>query len=242
MNKNEYDLWNKIAFRTISYGRNFDLINKNESFITEHSGLISKIRLVEQKMPILVGEYGYSVWNIEFALKFGLDLNNLLLHYKAQNTYNELLRLTENSEFNILSYKKIVLIHNLVIHNDYRKSGISEEFIESIYRDFSDENTAIIALVKPIQYNEIDFDFYYKINKVKIRENIHDLNDFKIVKASDYYSLNEFLKMEDRETNEINLFALASKCGFKRIGDSYLFKLEPSKIIERMKMKQKYRI
>ena len=240
MNKDHYNLWNKITFRTVNYRKNFDLINENESFISEYSGLISEIRLSDNLPPVIVGEYGYSVWNIEFALKFGSDITTLLKHYKAENIYNELLDLVTEEKINVFNYKKIILIHNLVVHPKYRKLFITEEFVESIYREYSDDNVAIIALVMPIQYNEIDNEYFYKHNKVKIHNSFINQDDYTIIKASDYYSLDDLLEKTDVETNEYKLYALAAKCGFNRIDESHLFLFKPEKITNRINEKLKY--
>lgn len=235
--KNEIiDIWSRLTFKTVSYKKNFDLIDTNEKFITEYSGTISEVRIAEYKPPIIAGEYGYSVWDIELAQKLELDLNKLITRYTMQNTYNELLSLTTNGKFNINSYSKIVLIHNLVIKPSYRKIGITEEFIESIFREFHGENVAIIALVKPIQYNVIDYDYYHN-NIVQVRHDIEKPNEYEKVKAFNYYGLDAFETETDDETNMLKLYALASRCGFNRMDESNLFLLNGEKIIKRIKEK-----
>jgi len=239
MKKEDWALWDNITFKTHGYSKNFDLIITNESFITEYDGEISEIRIQEKKPPIMIGEYGVSVWNIELGDKFGTDFNELLKKHVFENTYEELLYLIEKNDFHLHNYKKIVLVHTVILRKDYRKRGLSEELVEMLYRNFYSEDVVIIMLVKPFQDNLIDSDYYFNRKEILIRESIKPLQQ-TIVSAAEYYSLNEFMEKDDIEMNEYKLFALANRCGFKRLGDSFLFILTPEKIIERMLKKQKY--
>jgi hypothetical protein len=55
--------------------------------------------------------------------------------------------------------------------------------------------------------------------------------------------LNSFhLEKQDTEKNEYKLFSVAAKCGFTRIGESYLFQYSPEKTIERMIEKREYKL
>jgi GNAT superfamily N-acetyltransferase len=237
MNIKEYNLWSKLTFRILTYRKNFDLINKNENFITEHVGTISKININEANPPIIVGEFAYSVWNIDFARKFDYDISNLLKKYRFEDSYAELLRLKKEEKFDFTEVKRIVFIHSLVIHPKFRKKGVAEELIESIYREYHEETTTIIALVKPIQDNDIDLEYFTKHNILRIRKDITDSDDYEDVKANVYYCLDELLLKTDKETNEYKLYALAARLGFTRIEDSYLFMFKPDTTLERMKEK-----
>lgn len=235
----DWNLWNDITFKTQGYRKNFDLVNANENFITEYDGTISEIRLTKRKPPRPVGEYGFSVWNIGLGKRFAVDFNKLIKEHSFENTYAELIRVIKKGEIDIKEYKKIVLVHTFILHKDYRKHGITEEFIEMLYRDFYCENVAIIMLVKPFQDNPIDADFYLNRKSVLIRESL-DISDVIAVPATEYYSLNELINKKDKELNEYKLFAVANKCGFRRINESYLFLFSPEKIEERMLEKQKH--
>ena len=158
----DLDLWGRVTFKTCSYRKNIDFINDNENIITEYDGSISEIRLSEEKPPLIIGEYGFSVWNITLAKRFDVDINKLIYDHRIEDTYGELLNLIENKKIDVTKFNKLILIHSLILRKDYRKKGITEEFIETIYRDFYDSNNAIIALVKPFQNNPIDSDFYLK--------------------------------------------------------------------------------
>lgn len=238
MNKEDWELLSNITFKTQSYRKNFDIINSDENFITEYDGTVSEIRLTKRKPPRPIGEYGFSIWNIDLGKKFDVDFIKLIQKHSFENTYDELVRVIKMKEINVLNYKKIVLVHTFILHKDYRKREITEEFVEMLYRDFYCDDVAIIMLVKPFQDNVIDADFYFNRKTVLIRESF----DFSVtisVPATEYYSLNELLKKEDTEFNEYKLFAVANRCGFKRINGSHLFLFSPKKIVERMRNKQK---
>jgi hypothetical protein len=179
------------------------------------------------------------VWNIELGIKFDVNLNKLITERIVENTFSELINVIQDKEIEIKDFKKIVFIYSFILRKDYRKRGITEEFIEMIYRDFYDKNTAIIALIKPFQDNSIDADYYYNRKSVQVREN---LKLFEIIKvpAHEYYLLDELVKKKDTEINEYKLFAIANKCGFNRINNSYLFLYSPEKTIERMLEKRQY--
>lgn len=245
MDNKDWNLWSNITFKTQAYRKNFDLVSDDENIITECDGTISEIRISEQKMPLIVGEYGFSIWNLELGRKLGVNFNKLIKEYSIEDTYNELLKMIKEKHLNINDYKKIVLIHTYILRKDYRKRGITEEFIEFLYRDFYDEKIAIIALVKPFQNNPIDADFYLKRKSVEIKDKLIKPNDksgfteIKHVPSVDYYSLNELLEKKDTEINEYKLFSVASKCGFNRIDESHLFFFSPEKIIQRLMDKRK---
>lgn len=239
MNREDWNLWSKITFKTQGYRKNFDMINFNENFITEYEGTVFEIRVDKHKPPRPVGEYGFSVWNIGLGEKFAVNFNKLIKELAFEDTYNELVDLIKKKKINISDYKKIVLIHTFVLRKDYRKRGITEEFIEMFYRDFYCDNVAIIILVKPFQDNPIDTDFFSNRKLVQVRETL-DPSETIEIPAIKYYLLNELTKKKDIELNEYKLFAVVSKCGFNRINESHLFIFSPEKIAERMLEKQKF--
>lgn len=237
----DLELWNNITFKTQGYRKNFDLVTDNENIITEYDGAISEIRIAGKKLPITVGEYSFSVWNIGLGKKLRFDLNKLMTDNSEDDLYNELITVLNNKEFNLSNYKKIILIHSLVIHKNYRKRGISEEFMEMIYRDFHADDVAIIMLVKPFQNNITDANYYLKIKTVPIKESL-DNTIVMNVSASEYYSLKDFIEKKDVEYNEYKLFSIASRCGFKRLGESHLFIFSPEEILKRMDYKYKNKL
>lgn len=240
MVEKDLDLWTDITFKTHCFRKNFDFLNNNENIITECEGIISKTRMNEQKSPFTVGEYGLSVWNLDLGRKFNADINKLILDYSFENTYEELADVLHNKLIDISKVKKLVLIHTIILHKNYRKHGIFEEFIEMIYRDFYDENTMVVALVKPFQDNPIDADFYFKRKFVQTKETTKS-NVINTIPAIEYYSLNEFMSKNDVEMNEFKLYSLVSRCGFKRIGESHLFQFFPEKTLDRLMNKLMYK-
>ena len=154
MNDSDWRLWSNITFKTQGYRKNFDLVNDDENIITEYEGCVSEIKI---EPPLIIGEYGFSVWNIELGIKFDVNLNKLITERIVENTFSELINVIQDKEIEIKDFKKIVFIYSFILRKDYRKRGITEEFIEMIYRDFYDKNTAIIALIKPFQDNSIGF-------------------------------------------------------------------------------------
>jgi len=237
----DWNLWNNITFKTQGYRKNFDLVNDNENIITEYEGKISEIRIHEQKPPLIVGEYGFSVWNIALGKKFDADINKLINEHQIENTYSELINVIKKNNYNLYEYKKLVLVHTFILRKDYRKRGLTEEFIEMLYRDFYSDDIAIIALVKPFQNNPIDADFFFNHKFVPVKEKLKAL-DVVNVPATEYYSLKELVENKDIEMIEYKLFSIANKCGFNRIDDSFLFILSPKKVIERIEEKYKKNI
>jgi hypothetical protein len=235
----DWKLWNNITFKTQGYRKNFDLITDDENIITEYDGVISEVRIVNQKPPFIVGEYGFSVWNIGLGKMLGVDFDKLISDHSTENSYGELFNMVKKKEIVLTNYKKIVLVHTLIVHKNYRKRGMTEEFVEMLYRDFYDDNIAIIMLVKPFQNNLIDADFYFNRKSVPVRETLRS-SEVTNVPAAEYYSLNELTKKEDTEFNEYKLFSTATKCGFSRIDESHLFIFSPEEIIKRIKSKYKH--
>jgi hypothetical protein len=237
METKNWNLWNNITFKTINYRRNFDLSIENDSIITEHDGYISETRMENDLPPLTIGEFGLSIWNIALARELRISLNEILNNHKAENTYEELLRMISQKEIDINKFGKIVFITNLVLRPDYRKRGITEEFTEYIFRDFFTKSDAVIALVKPLQDNPIDIDFFMNHNYVEVRHHIRKLHDVENIPAKQYYSIEDLFNKTDREMNEYKLFAVATKCGFKRLDNSHLFMLTPDTMFQRVKDK-----
>jgi len=240
--KKYWDIWDNITFKTICYHKNFDLVNDNESLITEYCGTISQIRLSEYKPPLLLGEFELSSWNIGLGNKFEVNLNKLIKQHKREDVYIELMKIIKDNDFDINKYNKIVFVSNLIIRPDFRKFGLTEEFVELLYREYFRDGDAIIALVKPLQDNPIDADHYFNQNIVETHLSLQNYNDIKFIPAVDYYSLNDLLEKKDTEKNEYKLFSVAAKCGFNRIGESHLFTFSPEKAIQRMIEKREYKI
>jgi len=234
MNLIDYHILENITFNIHSYRNNFDFIYDFDNIITECDGFISLSRMNEKKLPLTIGEFNLSIINISLLRLLKIDLVSLLNNYSFMRIYNEILNLINKNNIDITKYDKIVLIHSLVIQKEYRKHGITEEFIEMIYREYYSEKTLILALVLPFQYNEIDFDYYHKRRKL-----VNENNNTK-TSAFNYYKLDEFLYKNDMETNEYKLFTLFSKCGFNRICDSIIFQFNPDTIINRITDKDKY--
>jgi len=233
-------LWSDLTFKTIGYRKNFDIIIEGENIITEYNGNISKLRMVERKLPEIIGEYSFSTWDVRTAKLIGIDVSKLMDDFENEILYNEISN--NSSEISLDLVNKIILIHNVVIAKKYRGLGVLNEFIEMIYRDFYvNDNTKIFTLALPIQYNKNNLDYYTNHKYVKIKNMVNDSEDqIKNVIASDYYDINEFIKNKpDRETNEYKIFSIAKKCGFNRINESNIFLLNPMEVSDRIKKKWK---
>ena len=238
MNLYNLELWSNLTFKTVCYRKNFDMITKNEHIFTEYDGNVTMLRLKENSKPLTIGEYGFTMINIGLAKLLNIDYIELIKEYSADSiTYEKLMNCISDKEFNINNYKKIILIHSLVITSKYRKRGVTEEFVEAMYRDFYDKDTAIIALVLPVQNNASDDDYYTNHKSIPVIKKIGGVETTEKVMASEYYSLPDLYEKKDSEYNELKLFSIASKCGFNRIGESNLFQFTPEITIERLKGK-----
>jgi len=233
IDKKHWVIWDNLTFKTTGYHKNFDVVNTDENIISEYCGTISLIRLGEYKPPLLVGEYEISVWNIGLAKTFNVNVEKLIKQHKAEIIYSELLRVVKEKHIDVSKFEKLILISNLILRPDHRKLGITEEFIEFVHREFYHQSSAIIALALPLQNNPIDADHYFNNKFVEIRNSIQSNYEIEFISALNYYGLKD-LNNSDVELNEYKLFNVATKCGFNRIDESYLFLYSPEKNIERM--------
>lgn len=233
MNKEQYIAVRDLSFKTIGYHKNFDLMITGESIISEYEGIISKLQLLQKKLPLQVGEYSISTWDLELGRKLNVNIFELFEIHADEPTYNEFNKLIKDNQSYVNDYDKVVFIHSLVLTKDYRKKQLVEEFTEFIYREYYNEKVLILALVLPVQYNSESLDFYTNIKWI-VNKDDGTLKS----PASKYYGLDEIISDNpDQEYNEIKLFSVAQKCGFERIDESYLFKFNPTKIIERLEVK-----
>lgn len=235
----DWDLITNLTFKTQSYRKNFDMISENEHFITECDGEITLMQFEQKKQPVIIGEYSFSVWNIGMGNDFNVNFKHLIEEHETENMYGELKSLLNKNIFNINDYNKLILVHSLVISADYRKRGVTEEFVEMLYRDHYDKKNAIIGLFLPFQDNPTDMDYYLNRKSIPIRQNLKVFQPPIDVPAMKYYSLNALLRKRDSELNQYKLFSVASRCGFERLDDSHLFIFTPEKTIERMNEKYK---
>jgi hypothetical protein len=238
LNKNEEfnPILNNLTFKTTSYNKNTNIVFKDDSFITEYEGVITKIRVDEQKPPLHVGEFSMSQINYDVAKKFNADLKSYIIQRTKEDCYVDLIKLIKNKEFKIEDHAKTFFIHNLILRPDHRSIGVTEEFIEYIYRTFHRNDVKILALFKPMQLKGDDYQYFMteKVVDVRIRMSDRSQQSFP---ARTYYQLEDLTRVEDIEFSEYKLFALANRCGFYRIGESYIFEFEPEKIIKRIQRK-----
>ena len=240
--KKYWDIWDNITFKTISYHKNFDLVNDDESLITEYCGTISLIRLAEYKPPLLMGEFELSTWNIKLGNKFNANINKLIKKHKIEVIYTELMKVIENKDIDINKFNKIVFVNNFILRPEFRKFGLTEELVELLYREHYASGGTIIALVMPLQDNPTDKEYYFEEKFVELRPSLQNYNEIELIQSVEYYCLKDLLDKKDTETNEYKLFSVAAKCGFTRIGESYLFQYSPEKTIERMIEKREYKL
>lgn len=232
------DLWNRLTFKTVNYSKNFDTIIKNENYITEHEGVITEVRIDDNKPPFIAGEYGFSVFNLKFSRLYNIDLNNVVEEYGDMDSYSELHKLIENNIINFKNIDRLILIHRFMLHSNYRKKEVFDEFIEYMFRDYVfNTNNKMLMLVKPIQLNHMDWDLYKRGKNIKVKHQIGKNSDYDMIPSYQYYGLDEFIKKEDDEFNEYKLFSIASRCGFVRLDDSYLFEFKEDKILRRFEKK-----
>ena len=237
--KNNFDLWEKITFKTTSYRKNFDLSIENERFVTEYNGDISEVRIAERKPPFIIGEYAISVWNFKLAKEFNVNLTKTFKEFKIEDSYRETNQLIDDYLLDLNNLNKLIIIHTFILHPKFRKRGITEEFFEFLYRDFYyGQNNKMIVLVKPVQTNKIDYDFFQNEKIMKINQLIGNDSPFELIPAYKYYDLPSLVENDDNEIIEYKLFGVAVRCGFNRVGESHIFEFTPDKIIERIKLKK----
>ncbi len=233
MEKTGEILLSDITFKTTIYHKNYDIVIKNDNIVSEYTGEISEVRYRMDKPPFIAGEFGISVCNIELAKILDIDFMEVLSEHTNEDIYYELIAETN---FNIENFKKIVLVSHFILHPDYRKHNLFQEFTEYLYRHFYADGVAIIVLAKPIQDNEIDFEYY--LHEKSVEQVLNRYHDIEYVPARIYYSLDDLLTKNDRETNEYKLFAVVARCGFVRINDTHLFKFIPDVILAQMQEKR----
>ena len=230
---------NNISFEIFGFRKNAPLIIDNDEIISEYNGNILKLRIEERKPPIIIGEFNYSIWNIHMGRMINADIMKIFNSFKTEKTYSEFIKLIENNHFNLKNYNRLLFMHNVIVHPDYRKSNITEELIENVFREFYDKKTAIMGLFVPIQYDNVNYDFYIGNKKVKQKNGL-GINDFKYVSAGKYYEL-ENIKNEkkDIEFDSYKLYSLAIKLNFERIENTSLFLLNNEKMVNKVFDKHK---
>ena len=231
-----WNIWERLTFKTNSYRKNFDFVIKDENIITEYSGNISMLRLEDKLRPLPIGDYSFSIWNLDLAKLQKSNVMELIEICGNEPTYLEMLNMIKEKKLKTKNYQKIIFLHTLVLHPEFRKKEITEEFIEFIYRDYYSDNVGIYAFVMPIQDNNVDFKHYMHEKDIIVHYG-EDENAFHRYTAFDYFKLKKFEDETDTEINEYKLFSVAQKCGFDRINESHLFIYSPENTLKRIEAK-----
>ena len=236
-NIEDVELWKNLTFKSICYHRNFDLTIPNENIITEYDGNILKVRIKEKKLPVTVGEFSYSTWNLRLGRNLKFKIKKLFEIYSDEIQYEAFVEQLKNKNIKLKEYDKLVFIDRIVLHDRFRKHDICDEFMEFIYRNYYDSKTLIVTYIKPVQEDLVDEEFYLNYKQIQVKENIKSILPVKNVLARDYYKLDEFMINYDKEISTYKLFALATKCGFERVNESKIFIYNTNHTIKRLKYK-----
>ena len=191
------NIQDKLTFKSNTYYNNYNFPDNDENIITRYDGIIYKTRISEKKLPLQLGEYEFNVWNIKLAKNLDIDVRKILKEYRFDDMLNNFNIIIDNKSLDILKYNKIVLIRYIILNDNFKKMGISEEFTKMIYKNFYDTKTAIISYSKPIQYQDIyvnngqfdseDHENFFNFKSIQIKEN----DIIKSIPATKYYSLNK---------------------------------------------------
>lgn len=226
-----------LSFKTISYHRNYDLVVAGENIITEFEGNISKLRITERKLPIIIGQYSFTMWNLKLGRNLNVNIENLLVDHTYEPIYDEFTYLVNNKHISLDLYDRVIFIQTILITKEYRKKHVVEEFIKYLYRNHYDDKILILFFTHPIQNNKLMMNYYINNMYVEIKEKYEDVEVKKIPKV-EYFGINDLiLNNPDTELNKIKLFGIAHRLGFECIDESSLFKLNPNKIIDRIRTK-----
>lgn len=232
------DVINNLSFKTLTYHKNRDLMVNYDCAVTMHEGFVSVLRFLDRKMPLIIGEYNFMIIHLDYLRLIDGDLNDLVKISVDDVSYNELNNIIKSKSLDYLDskYDKILVINTLILKKEYRKVGVSEEFIEMLFRNYYNEKTLIYGLFMPMQNNRTDAELFLKERVVRIKNKSGNDSSYDIVPAADYYSLHDILNMKpDDEYNELKVFSIATRLGFSRLSDdSYLFEFKPNKTIQRI--------
>ena len=226
-------LWHMLKFKDNAHLSNFDILTENDNLIVEHTGEIIKLRFLEDKPPLPIGDFSYSIWNFKFDKMINNNLLSIMKDYMGNENhpYVDLYRILSDKTLNIQNIDRLIVIHTLILHEDYRKKNIPEEFVEFIYKQFNNDKDIVICNTTPIQHNFEDFDYYNNFKSIEIKNSLN--LPATIIKAKDYYKINE-LASDDDEIDLYKVYGVASRCGFNRIEETNLFILNTNRVLNRM--------
>ena len=217
------EVLNNIVFRTTSFDRNEPLIYNNDNILTEGSGTITHVDFsAREHSNILVGEFEYTIWNLNYSRELNVNAIPLIKEHVriGQEQYNQIQNLNENEILNFNMINKLIIIHSFILNKKYKKLSIPEEFTEFLYKKYFQKNNKILIYSKPIQDNPIDLDYYCNEKKI--------INNKKHYSGRSYFDLDNLINEKDSEMNKYKVYSVASRCGFKRLGESDIFELKPT--------------
>lgn len=229
------NIYQDISFSVKYINRNYDLYDVNDTYNQYYNGEIKLTRVNENKLPKIIGEFSMVMWNLSLMSNFDDDpISHINL--EEEEIYYDLQRVLNDRLIDLNKYDKLIFVTNLLLIDEYKKIGLSEELFEFLYKSYYNKNTLILSLVKPLQEMVSEFKYYSTEKTIKIKSNVRTNNPL-VVSVGEYYNLNELYKLTDDEINQYKLFNKATKIGLSRVGETNIFKFFPKNTIDRINYK-----
>ena len=233
-NFDNINLWRTIKFKHTAHSSNYDMLSDSDSLITEYTGEIIKLRFVDNKPPLPIGDFSFSVWDFNLDRKLNNDLINVMGEYLdlKNHPYKSIYNIIKEDKISLKSINKLIIIHSFILHPSFRGKGLAEEFTEFVYKLYGIDDYNIILLnATPIQYNEEDYDYYNNFKSIEIKDDLK--SPATIIKAKEYYNFAN-LTSGDEETDLYKVWGVASKCNFNHIENTNIFILNKNGALNRL--------
>lgn len=240
MSEFNFNIIENLAFKTLTYHKNYDLLYDGHKFFISCEGTISKLRIIERKPPLIIGEYDFDIVDLATMKLLNYDISSIDGDNFGDILITEFFNMIKSNEFEIENYDKAILLNNLILTKEFRGKFVSDEFIEMMFRNYYDERTIILGLFLPIQYNKNNSNSF--LNERVVRNKLKaGVEEYHTIPAVDYYSLRELNTRDDEEYDTYKIYSVADRLGFRRLNlETSMFVFEPEKTRKRMFRKHLY--
>lgn len=215
----------ELSFHYDLIHKNFGMIDADEPFDLFYDGTITKLRSESGGYPETIGIFFLNVLNIGNARMFNAH-DSLLDSFKDRACLLEdagfgLGALIDDANIDFQHKDKIIFLKSVIVHPKYRKMGVFEELIKSIYMSFNSPNSLFIVAGKPLQSIDGELDFMSELIW-DVWEHDHSLYKEKTaINVGNYFKLDS-LPAND-EMNEYKIFAKLQGMNMKKYGDTPFF-------------------
>lgn len=225
MSKVSAEFVTELTFQYDLKHKNYGMIHVDEPFDMVYDGTITKLRSDTGGYPETIGIFILNVFNLGNAKLFDTK-EHLLDTIKYRCSLEEdagfgMRELIDDEDFGFKEKDKIIFLKSVIIHPRYRKKGVFEELVKSIYITHHSPNSLFILAGRPLQSIKGELEFMSESTWDVWEHKDAKYNEKVEINVGEYFELNTL--PSDDEMNEYKLFAKFQAMKMKQFKNTPFF-------------------